>query len=187
MKIKELLAKHGVENAELLSDIESAIDSSDMIPKSRFNSVIKERNTLRADVAEKDSVIETLKTEKETLKTQTEELTGFKTKWESQQEARNNEILSNWEEKAKIFAIDETDKRFETVNNLKESFVFAEEGKKLSPEQANSNLEKYNLLEKAGALVLDDGTNYDKGKGGKKKSERKDIQNPYNSMYTNKD
>ena len=165
MDLKALFAKHSVESAELLADIQASLDSSDMIPNSRFKQVIKERNELRADAAEKESNIETLKAEKEKLATEKNSLTEYKTKWEGEETKRTAKIKTDWENKKKIFAIDSTDKRFEKVSEIKDSFVFAAEGEELTPEQMKSNLEKMVFLEKAKVFgTSEEAPNYDRGK-----------------------
>ena len=66
----------------------------------------------------------------------------------------DNKVISQWAEKAKLFAITKDDKRFETVDKIRSKFVFAEEGKTLSVEDAKRNLDAYELLELSGALGI---------------------------------
>jgi len=187
MDLKALFAKHSVESAELLADIQSSLDSSDMIPNSRFKQVIKERNELRADMAEKDSNIETLKAEKELLATDINGLTKIKTMWEGEETKRTAKIKTDWEDKSKIFDIENTDKRFDKVSEMKDSFVFAAEGEELTPEQMKANVEKYTLLEKTGVFgVSKDSVDYDKGKVITEVKSRFKGKNPYVNMMKKK-
>jgi len=187
MDLKALFAKHSVESAELLADIQSSLDSSDMIPNSRFKQVIKERNELRADMAEKDSNIETLKAEKELLATDINGLTKIKTMWESEETKRTAKIKTDWEDKSKIFDIENTDKRFDKVSEMKDSFVFAAEGEELTPEQMKANLEKMAFLEKAKVFdTSEEAPDYDKGKGKRDKDSRFKGKNPYVNMMKKK-
>lgn len=68
--------------------------------------------------------------------------------------------LSEWTEKAKVFAIPETDKRFDKINKAKDQFVFpADEKSALTDEQLAANLKAYNLLDMAGYFSTEGGGN----------------------------
>ena len=169
MKFAEILAKHGVENAELVKALKTALDNSGRLPEGRATEIITQRDNLIADLLEKNAEIEQLKSKIETNQTKfTEEINGlteYKTKWEGEETKRTAKIKTDWENKKKIFAIDSTDKRFEKVSEIKDSFVFAAEGEELTLEQMKSNLEKMVFLEKAKVFgTSEEAPNYDRGK-----------------------
>ena len=58
--------------------------------------------------------------------------------------------LNEWKAKAEIFAIDETDRRFDKISKIRADFHFpADEKSELTPEQVDANLKAYELLSKA--------------------------------------
>jgi len=188
MKLKEILAKHSVDSAELLSDLEAFVDGMDTIPKSRFNEVIKQRNEAKADLAEKESQVTDLSAKVNTLTEKEKELAAYKTKWEKTETERFENIKTKWENESKIFDIDETDKRFEKVNGVKDSFIFGTEEKPLTQPDIEKNLEKLNLLKKTGVFeVPSSGADFDKGKPkDKPKPTVRDEKNAYLSMFKKK-
>ena len=186
MDLKKILAKHGVESAELLADLQAGIDNMDSIPKTRFNEVIKQRNEAKADLAEKESQLSSLEEKVKALRNERKELAEYKTKWETAESERLASIKEEWAEKSKIFEIDETDKRFDTVKSLRESFVFAQEGEELSKDQLLSNIKQMRLLEKANVFeVKEEHPDYDRGKG-KGTNTQGSVKNPYVSMFKKK-
>lgn len=100
MTIDELVEKLGVgeeRKAEAVKDVKAFLDGA-YIPKSRFNEVNEEKNTLKAQVTERDKQLEVLKKaggDAESLKTKITEL----------QEA-NKKALKDYEENLKKVRMD---------------------------------------------------------------------------------
>lgn len=147
MTIKELFAKHGVENADLLASVERVVESTSGIPQSRFKEVIDERNNLRADLEELESSKSALETKLSELGTELERLRSVETEHNNYLERQNQEIIGKWKDISKVFDIAETDPNFDKYNKIKADFAF---GENLTAEQAKQNLKVYEIYDKAG-------------------------------------
>jgi len=116
-KVSELLGKHAVENAELKAELEQLLaaaeqNNTDMIPKSRFSEVIKQRNEANAKIAELESDLEQKHSKIETLENDYSEAGKWKEELESFKAKQSSEMRSNWLEKSKLLDVKETDKNF---------------------------------------------------------------------------
>lgn len=155
MAVKELLAKHGVDNAELMTAIEGLLataesKNTDGIPQSRFNQVVKERNDLRADLAEKQSEIDQLKAKVDGDAKEITRLKSVETKFNDFKTAEETKVLNAWSEKAKVFSVPDSDPTFEKVEKIRGKFKFPGKDETLTAEQAQHNLEIFNVIEETG-------------------------------------
>lgn len=146
-KVKELFAKHGVENADLLADVEQVVDSSGGIPQSRFKEVIDERNSLRAEKVELEAQIGQLNAKIEGSGTELERLKAIESEHNAYLETQHKQIIQKWTDTAKVFDVAETDPNFDKFNKIKPDFSFGDD---VTPEQAQQNLKTYEIYQKAG-------------------------------------
>lgn len=114
----------------------------------------KANERLNAEVAELKEQLE----KANNLNPELEELREIKGKYEAKIKQEYDVKLSEWNKKAEIFAIPETDRRHANIQAAKEQFVFpADEKATLTDEQLSANLKAYNLLDMAG-YFKDEGT-----------------------------
>ena len=91
----------------------------------------------------------------EKSETELTELRKLKALYESEKKASYDKRLSSWQEKAKIFSIDKTDKRFDKIEKVKSKFIFpADEKTVLTEEQLALNENTYALLQETGYFEL---------------------------------
>lgn len=146
MKLVELLKKHGIENAELEKDVESYIDatlavkSENMIPKQRLDEVIHQRNSLKADLSEKDGELAELKAKFEKIGNVDE----LSKKNQELQEYVYKVRLDEWQQKASVFSSDD-DAIKAKIEKIKDEFILDDE---LTLEQIESNLKSYQRYDK---------------------------------------
>lgn len=180
--VKELFAKHGVEGAELMAEIQSLLTiaeskKSDSIPYSRFKEKVDEVNQLKADKAELESQLTSDKTEFEskfgkletkfnTQKTEITDLKGIKGKYESYVETENKLHLDKWNINKKIFAIEKEDTKYPAIQKIITKFNLNEE---LTAEQVKANNSLFDTYNEIGYFGepdpnLDDA---EKAKGGR--------------------
>lgn len=162
--VKELLAKHGVENATLESEISALITSAETknsgIPKDRFDAVISERNGLRADKSELEAQITTLKQTIESKESEISRLTGIETQYTTMKTQAEQIELSKWQERKKVFAVDPADVNYEKIQKVVGKFAL---GDNLTPEQVSVNNKLFETYEEIGYFAIDD-KNYVPGK-----------------------
>jgi predicted nucleic acid-binding Zn-ribbon protein len=153
-KIQELATKHGVEGAEFIAEAQALLTTAeskqtDGIPVARFNTVIAERNELRADKAELESKITAFETTKTELETKVTELEAVKTKFDNYQTTIDKTTKDEWSKVAKVFEVDESDANFERISKLKANYKFGED---LEMADIRENLKTYKLQESAGGF-----------------------------------
>jgi len=138
--LKELLAKHGVENANLEAEVNVLLTSAGSqnagIPKDRFDTVIGERNQLRADVSERDATIAEINATIETQKADIDRLSGIEVEYKTFKDAENKRELDKWIERKKVLMVDDSNPDYEKVQKVLHKFNVSEE---LTPEQIKSN------------------------------------------------
>jgi len=108
------------------------------IPYPRFKEVVSERNNLRSDVAEREAKIEQLE---KNLKNSTEKidnLNEFKQELDDWKKQRYEKNVDYWDQKKKVFDVEEGDPNFEKVEKIKHRFKFGEE---LEPSEVAQNIE----------------------------------------------
>ena len=141
---KALLADAKREAQTIIDDLKSANGES----KAR-KELIRE---LKAELESKEDFTHT----ESKLKAEIESLRKVKAEYDAFRKAEDEKIVNMWLEKAKVFDVDKTDKRFDKLQSLRPKFHFAEGDNQVSVEQAKANLEKLELLELSGALVIPD-------------------------------
>jgi DNA repair exonuclease SbcCD ATPase subunit len=141
---KALLADAKREAQTIIDDLKSANGES----KAR-KELIRE---LKAELESKEDFTHT----ESKLKAEIESLRKVKAEYDAFRKAEDEKIVNMWLEKAKVFDVPETDKRHATIQSLRPKFHFAEGDNQVSVEQAKANLEKLELLELSGALVIPD-------------------------------
>ncbi len=147
MDIRKILKKHGIEeNESLISDIEKAIDNSNMIPEPRFKEVVAQRNELKSAVAEKEADIENMKKKIEDYKGNLSEFKTYKQKYEAVLDRDKNEKLKEWQEKMKKLEVPETDKAYDKIQKVKSDFIIKDD---YDINDLDQNLKTMRLLEKA--------------------------------------
>lgn len=141
---KALLADAKREAQTIIDDLKSANGES----KSRKEQI----RELKAELESKEDFTAT----ESKLKAEIESLRKVKAEYDAFRKAEDEKIVNMWLEKAKVFDVDKTDKRFDKLQSLRPKFAFAEGDNQVTVEQARANLEKLELLEASGALSIPD-------------------------------
>ena len=180
MSIKELLAKHGVDNAELQVDLESLLSTAeskktDGIPYARFKEKVEEVRNLQADKAELENKVTGLEKEIETNKTEVDRLKGIETEFNTYQEKQFETAKSEFEKIVEQLSVKETDPKHEQYKKVLGKFKLGTKEEPLTKEQIERNLEIYNLAKELGGLDSSD-KNFEDGKSPKPKPS--DIPDP---------
>jgi predicted nuclease with TOPRIM domain len=154
-KIAELLPEDSGEAKALLADarreaktIVDELHDANAESKSRKETI----RQLKSDLESKEDFAHT----ESKLKAEIESLRKVKAEYDAFKKAEDEKIVNMWLEKAKVFDVDKTDKRFDKLQSLRPKFHFAEGDNQVTVEQAKGNLEKLELLELSGALVIPD-------------------------------
>jgi len=157
-KIQEVLAKHGVENAELIAELETVIQTAeskntgDGIPYSRFKEKVSQYNNAVADNAELKTQLEQLNEKLNQSATQIGELSKYKTEFENVQKQKFEKNLEKWNSSKEIFNVAEGDKIFEKVAKVKHRFNLADD---LTPDQIQSNLAMLDTYNEVGYFNME--------------------------------
>lgn len=141
---KALLADAKREAQTIIDDLKSANGES----KARKEQI----RELKAELESKEDFTTT----ESKLKAEIESLRKVKAEYDAFRKAEDEKIVNMWLEKAKVFDVDKTDKRFDKLQSLRPKFAFAEGDNQVSVEQAKANLASLELLELSGALVIPD-------------------------------
>ena len=154
-KIADLLPEDSGEAKALLADarreaktIVDELHDANAESKSRKETI----RQLKSDLESKEDFAQT----ESKLKAEIEQLKKVKAEYDAFRKAEDEKIVNMWLEKAKVFDVDKTDKRFDKLQSLRPKFHFAEGDNQVTVEQAKANLEKLELLELSGALVIPD-------------------------------
>lgn len=89
-------------------------------------------------------------------KAEIDALKKVKAEFDAVKQAEDAKAIAAWRDKAAVFATDESDKRHAILQKIRDDFHWAGEGKELSAAEARDNLERFGLIEKAGALSVPD-------------------------------
>ncbi len=185
--VKELFAKHGVENATLSAEVESLIAIAESkttgIPQGRFNEKVHECNELRADKVELEAKallsIQTIATQKEEIKN----LKGIETEFNAFKEAENKRELEKWNERKKVLTIDDSHSDYDKIQKIIGKFAM---GETLTPEQIRSNNNLYETYAEIDYFEKEDNNYPPGGKPGGAKSPKLnpfDLQNGVKGNY----
>jgi len=143
-KVNGLLSEVIRAGDDLLSDRSAANNES----KSRKEKIREYEKTIETLTAERD----TAKTDLDTEKKNSEELTKYKTKWDDNTTKRDTENKAKWETISKNFDLKETDPNFQQVEKLKKYYKFGEE---ITSEQIASNLKQVEQHTELGLFKVD--------------------------------
>jgi len=148
-KLPEEMAAEKAQIAGAIREVDSIYDdlkSANAESKSRKEKIRELQSELenKADFSE---------TEKK-LKAEIERLKTVETEYNTVKTAEQQKIVNTWKEKSKVFEVEKTAKNFDKISKLKEKFAFPEGD--IDFETASKNLEKYELLESAGAFEVAD-------------------------------
>ncbi len=154
MTLTDILAKHAIENNDLLNDLQLVLDeiqtasSENQIPKSRFDEVISQRNELREEVRELQLELEGYKRklkgfEDLNVEALQEELEGLRVQVQESRRKR-------WEEYERFFEVPEDDPRYMKMLRIRDDFRFGTDTEPLSPDDINHNLQTIKPYLKAG-------------------------------------
>lgn len=113
------------------------------------------KTKIRELQAELDSKQDFTETEK-SLKAEIDALKKVKAEFDGYKAAEDAKVIQAWTEKAKVFETKPEDKLHDKIQAIRGDFFWAEEGKTLTATEAKNNLDKFGLLEKAGALSVPD-------------------------------
>lgn len=154
-KIADLLPEDSGEAKALLADarreaktIVDELHDANAESKSRKETI----RQLKSDLESKEDFTQT----ESKLKAEIEQLKKVQAEYDAFRQAEDEKIVNMWLEKAKVFDVDKTDKRFDKLQSLRPKFAFAEGGNQVTVEQAKANLASLELLELSGALVIPD-------------------------------
>ena len=151
VKLNEVLAKHEITDESAIADLEDYISktlaakSDNMIPKSRFDEVIEQRNQLKADLSEKDGEVNKLNKNITKLGKSGESLKIL----EDENKSLKAEVLNirheQWKSREHYF----TDEEFkEKSDKIRDDFIFPEEDQELTLEQIEKNINAFKPYEK---------------------------------------
>lgn len=141
---KALIAEAKREATNLYDDLKSANAES-----------ASRKTKLRELQAELDSKSDFTETEK-SLKAEIDALKKIKAEFDGYKQAEDAKVIQAWTEKAAAFNTKPEDKLHDKIQAVRGDFFWAEEGKTLTAAEARNNLEKFGLLEKAGAFAVPD-------------------------------
>ena len=159
MNIKETLAKvktllgadAPAEVTSLLADAErQANDVLDTLSSANKESASRKARIreLEASLSDNEEQIKVLSNS--TDKAEMDRLRKIESDYTAHQKAQQDKLISDWNEKAKVFSVDKTDPLFEKVSKLKDKFTLEGE---ITPEIAQKNMDAYSLLETAGVFT----------------------------------
>ena len=161
MAIKQILDKikgHiGADaSAELSSLIADAIREADDMTDS-LASVNKESKSRKEKIREMEAQLESLNeklanNDPSKHQAEIERLKQIEGKYNEVLTSQESELRQKWQEYAKVFNVEKTDKRYEIVTSVKDQFKFADADKELPIEHVKANLASYELLQKAKAF-----------------------------------
>jgi len=148
-KLPEEMASEKAQIAGAIREVDSIYDdlkSANAESKSRKEKIRELQSELenKADFSE---------TEKK-LKAEIERLKTVETEYNTVKTAEQAKVVNTWKEKSKVFEVEKTAKNFDKISKLKEKFAFPEG--EIDFDTASKNLEKYELLESAGAFEVAD-------------------------------
>lgn len=154
--LKQIADKLGTDSPEVSSLLAAANREADNIidDLKSANAESKQRKEkireLQSEIEGKGDFTETEKS----LKSEIERLKKIETEYATLKTAEQKKVIDKWSEKAKAFDVDKTHKSFDKLTKLKEKFAFPDGD--IDFETASKNLEKYELLESAGAFDVAD-------------------------------
>jgi len=154
--LKQIADKLGTDSPEVSSLLAAANREADNIidDLKSANAESKQRKEkIRELQSELDGKGDFTETEKQ-LKAEIERLKKIETEYATVKTAEQKKVIDKWSEKAKAFDVDKTHKSFDKLTKLKEKFAFPDG--EIDFETASKNLEKYELLESAGAFDVAD-------------------------------
>jgi hypothetical protein len=154
MKLIDVLKKHGIEDAEVIKSVEEYVDatlavkSENMIPKSRFDEVVSQRNNLKADISEREAEIAAMKEQQIDVG----EISKIKES-KAELEKKVYEIrASEWEKKSSLFTTDNEELK-NRLEKIKDEFVVNDQ---LTLDQIEQNLKAWQRYEKIDYFSLPD-------------------------------
>lgn len=152
-KIADLLPEESGEAKALLAEAKREVNSLYDDLKSANSESAKRKEVIRELKSELEGKADFGETENK-LKAEIERLCKVEAEYQDYLKAEDIKVVNSWTEKAKVFEVQEHDKRYERIQAVKADFAWAAEGKTLTAAEAKSNLEKLGLLEKAGAFAM---------------------------------
>ena len=160
-KIKKLSGQLTGEGADaqksLLNEILGEVESLLTAHESANNEAARRRKAnekYEAEVADLKEQIEKFNA----INPELDRLKGVEVKYNAIKEEGFKAKSNDWQKKAEIFAIPETDKRYAKVQEAKADFHFpADDKSALSEEQLSANIKAFNIFDKAGYFNNPDG------------------------------
>jgi len=104
----------------------------------RFKEVIREKNDLQAELAQKEAEVEQWKKKVEDSTAVIINLNKYKDELESIKKRQYEKNMSEWKQKENLFSVEEGDPNYEKVQKIKHRFKLGEE---LQPSEVAQNLE----------------------------------------------
>lgn len=160
MTIQEILerisAKVGTEMPEVSSLIAEAKRES-QVNYEDYLAVCKENKARRLNERELESKLETkdaeiLKLSNSDTKGEIERLRKIESEYQTKLKADEDTLRASWEERAKIFELPTTDKRYAQIQKIRTDFAFAEENAPLGIDAIKNNMRLADTLTKAGVF-----------------------------------
>lgn len=143
-------------SAELNSLIADAIREAEDMTDS-LASVNKESKTRKEKIREMETQLESLNeklanADPSKHQAEIDRLKQIEGKYNEFLTSQESELRNKWQEYAKVFSVDKTDKRYEIVTSVKDQFKFADADAELPIEAVKANIANYELLQKAKAF-----------------------------------
>ena len=160
-KLNQVISQLTGDNADALKQVlREAISEADTMQESLTQAngeaksrkdKLREEQAISADLKEQIEKLNNLNPELDRLK-------GVEVKYNAIKEEGFKAKSNDWQKKAEIFAIPETDKRYAKVQEAKADFHFpADDKSALTEEQLSANIKAFNIFDKAGYFNNPDG------------------------------
>jgi chromosome segregation ATPase len=159
-RINTVISQLTGDNAEALkAELRQALTEADNMNEALIQAN-GEAKTRKEKLRESEAKVAELNENIEKFNNITPELARLKkveTDFLAEKKAGFDNRLTAWNDKAKVFGIDKTNKLFEKVEKIKADFIFGSDEVPLNDEQLTANERAYALLDKAGYFATDEG------------------------------
>lgn len=156
MNFAPILEQHGIDNPELIESLsrawEEAQSSSPMIPKSRLDEVISQRNELREKLSQLQDERTGLFNRVERLETERGESGKLQEQLKAVESRYREALAERWSAYRSLFEAKESDPRYPVISRIRDDFHLDADPAEMTAEQLEQNLEALKPYLKAGVF-----------------------------------
>jgi len=159
MDVKSILAKHGVENAELQAELDELVritESKNPENWKRFKKSLTEVEELKADNAELQVENEHLKGKLDQLTESNKELSGFKTRLAEYESKEAEKIKQKHDKVLEVITKGKDDPLYDKVSKIANQFTIPTEDEELSKDKMLENIRIFDVLDSTGYFETED-------------------------------